>query len=310
MLKYAIKKLLEVIPVLFAVATMTFFMCRFAPGGPFDTDKRVPDEILKNLNEKYHLNDPLYKQYFDYMTGLLHGDFGPSFKYPGKSVSEIILTGLPVTAELGFYALIVALVIGLAAGVNAAIKPNSLRDYAPMSAAMIGICMPAFLLGPTLVLFFSIYLGWLPVSGWDSFAHKILPSITLGTAYAAYIARLSRSGMLEILSQDFIRTARAKGVSEAVVIIRHALRGGLTPVVSFLGPAITGLLSGSFVVETVFQIPGLGRFFVQGAFNRDYTMIMGTTIFLAGLILIMNAVSDAMLVWMNPRLSFGGKGGK
>ena len=227
----------------------------------------------------------------------------PHLNTPGRDVSELIAAGLPATAELAFYAMLVALVIGVSAGVAAAMRPNTAQDYIPMSAAMIGICMPSFLLGPLLVLIFGIHLEWLPVSGWgDMPGDKILPAITLGTGYAAYIARLSRGGMLEVLSQDYIRTARAKGLSEPLVIAKHALRGGLIPVVAFLGPAFAGLLGGSFVVETIFQIPGLGRFYVQAAFNRDYTMILGTTVFFATLIIVFNLLSDMLAIWLNPKL--------
>jgi oligopeptide transport system permease protein len=218
-------------------------------------------------------------------------------------VNELIAAGLPATAELAFYAMLIAVGIGVLAGVTASLKPNTAQDYIPMSAAMIGICMPSFLLGPLLVLVFGIYLDWLPISGWgDIPGDKILPSITLGTGYAAYIARLSRGGMLEVLSQDYIRTARAKGLSEALVITKHALRGGLIPVVAFLGPAFAGLLGGSFVVETIFQIPGLGRFYVQAAFNRDYTLILGMTVFFSTLIIVFNLLSDMLAIWLNPKL--------
>jgi oligopeptide transport system permease protein len=210
----------------------------------------------------------------------------------------------PVSLELGAYALAVALGIGLAAGIIASLKPNSMFDYAPMSLAMVGICVPSFMLGPLLVLIFSLWLGVLPVAGWDAPADKILPAITLGAAYAAYVARLTRGGMLEMLSQDFIRTARAKGLRESRVVLRHALRGGVQPVVSFLGPAAAGLLSGSFVVEMIFQVPGLGREFVQAAFNRDYTMIMGTVLFYAMLILVFNLVVDIALAWLDPRIQY------
>jgi oligopeptide transport system permease protein len=304
MLKFIFKRILESIPVILIVITLTFFLIRMAPGGPFSTEKAVPPEVLENLNARYHLNDPLWKQFGDYVGNLAMFDFGPSFKYPGRTVNELILTGLPVTFELGCYAILVALGIGVISGVIGALKPNTLGDYIPMSLAMVGICMPSFLLGPLLVLVFGIWLGWLPIAGWEEAANKILPSLTLGAAYAAYIARLSRGGMLEILSQDFIRTARAKGLSEKMVILKHALRGGLMPVVAFLGPALAGLLSGSFVVETIFQIPGLGRFYVQAAFNRDYTMIMGTTVFLGVLIVLFNMLSDILQVWLNPRLSY------
>lgn len=303
MLRFIMLRLLQAIPVLFVVITATFFLIRQAPGGPFDQDKPVIPAVKEALEAKYNLDQPLWQQYTSYLGGLFQGDMGPSFKYPGWNVEDLILSGLPTTAELGFYALLVAMLIGVTAGVLASLKPNTAQDYIPMSTAMLGICMPSFLLGPLLVLVFGIWLGWLPISGWgDLPGDKILPSITLGATYAAYIARLSRGGMLEIMSQDYIRTARAKGLPEWVVVTKHALRGGLIPVIAFLGPAFAGLLSGSFVVETIFQIPGLGRFYVQAAFNRDYTMILGTTIFLAALIVFFNLVSDVVASWMNPRL--------
>lgn len=296
-------RLLQAIPVLLAVITVTFFLVRVAPGGPFDSEKAVIPEVKAALEKQYRLDLPLFQQYTAYLGDLASGDFGPSFKYPGRSVNELIGAGLPVTAELGFYALLVAVLIGGLAGIIASLRPNTAQDYIPMSLAMIGICMPSFLLGPLMVLLFGIELEWLPVSGWgDIPGDKILPSITLGAGYAAYIARLSRAGMLEVMSQDYIRTARAKGLPEWQVVTKHALRGGLMPVVTFLGPAFAGLLAGSFVVETIFQIPGLGRFYVQAAFNRDYTMILGTTVFLSTLIVLFNLLSDIVAAWMNPRL--------
>jgi oligopeptide transport system permease protein len=298
MLQVILKRIAIAIPVILVVASITFFLVRMAPGGPFDAEKVVPPQVMKNLNAVYNLDAPLIIQYKDYMLNLIQGDFGPSFRYPGRSVTEMIFTGLPVTLELAFYAILIAMVIGGVAGVIAAVKRNTLFDFIPMTIAMIGICMPTFLL----VLFFGIHLELLPVSGWNSLVgDKILPSITLGAAYAAYIARLSRGGMLETLGQDYIRTARAKGLPEYQVILRHALQGGLVPVVSFLGPAIAGLIGGSFVVETIFQIPGLGRFYVEAAFNRDYTMILGTTIFFSALIIFFNLLSDIAVLMMNPR---------
>ena len=303
MLRFIAMRLLQAVPVLLVVITATFFLVRMAPGGPFDSEKAVIPEVRAALEAQYKLDLPLTQQYTAYLGDLAQGDLGPSFKYPGRSVNELIAAGLPVTAELGLYALLVAIVLGGFAGVTASLKPNTAQDYLPMSAAMIGICMPSFLLGPLLLLVFGIYLEWVPVSGWgDIPGDKILPSITLGTGYAAYIARLSRAGMLEVLSQDYIRTARAKGLPEWRVVTGHALRGGVIPVVAFLGPAFAGLLSGSFVVETIFQIPGLGRFYVQAAFNRDYTMILGTTVFLSTLIILFNLLSDILAAWLNPRL--------
>ena len=303
MWRFALNRLLQAIPVLLIVISATFMLVHSAPGGPFSADKAVPPEVIKALEAQYKLDQPMWKQYVSYLGDVIQGDFGPSFKYSGRSVNELIAAGIPATAELALYAMLVALIIGVSAGVAAAMRPNSLQDYVPMSAAMLGICMPSFLLGPLLVLIFGIYLEWLPVSGWgDMPGDKIMPSITLGTGYAAYIARLSRGGMLEVLSQDYIRTARAKGLLEPVIIFKHAMRGGLIPVVAFLGPAFAGLLGGSFVVETIFQIPGLGRFYVQAAFNRDYTMILGMTIFFATLIILFNLLSDMLAIWLDPKL--------
>ena len=302
MLAIFIKRVLMAIPVLLAVATMTFFLIKLAPGGPFDAEKAVSPQVLKNLNAVYNLDASQWEQYTDYMTGVVQGDFGPSFKYPGRSVTEMISSGLPITFELAMYAILIALVIGILSGVLAALKRNTMLDFIPMAIAMIWICVPTFLMGPLLVLIFGIQLELLPVAGWGQLSgDKILPSITLGFAYAAYIARLSRGGMLEVLNQDFIRTARAKGLTERMVVIKHAMQGGLIPVVSFLGPAIAGLLAGSFVVETIFQIPGLGRFYVEAALNRDYTMILGTTIFFSAMIVFFNLLSDLASLWLNPR---------
>lgn len=303
MWRFVGSRLLQAIPVLLVVITVTFFLVRIAPGGPFASEKAVIPEVKAALEAQYRLDRPLFEQYTAYLGDLSRGDLGPSFKYPGRSVNELIAAGFPVTAELALYALLVALLIGTGAGVVAALRPNTAQDYIPMSAAMIGICMPSLLLGPLLILVFGIHLDWLPVSGWgDMPGDKILPSLTLGSVYAAYVARLSRAGMLEVMTQDYIRTARAKGIPEWRVVTVHALRGGLTPVVAFLGPAFAGLLSGSFVVETIFQVPGLGRFYVQAAFNRDYTMILGSTVFLSTLIVVFNLASDILAAWMNPRL--------
>ena len=310
MLRFIVSRLLQAIPVLLVVISVTFLLIHSAPGGPFSDEKAVPPEVARALEAQYNLDQPLWQQYTSYLGDVIRGDFGPSFKYSGRMVNELIAAGLPVTAELALYAMLVALFIGISAGVFAAIRPNTLQDYIPMSAAMLGICMPSFLLGPILILVFGIELEWLPISGWgDIPGDKILPAITLGTGYAAYIARLSRGGMLEVLSQDYIRTARAKGLSERLIIGKHALRGGLIPVVAFLGPAFAGLLGGSFVVETIFQIPGLGRFYVTSAFNRDYTMILGMTIFFAGLIIVFNLLSDLIALWLNPKLRQQARGG-
>jgi oligopeptide transport system permease protein len=304
MFRFIAKRFLEMIPVLFVIATLTFFMVRLAPGGPFTTEKSIPPEIQQKLEAFYGLNKPLYQQYLDYMGNLLKGDLGPSFKYATWSVNELIWSAFPVSLELGCYGLAIALILGLSAGIIASLRQNSAADHISMSLAMLGICVPTFVIGPLLILIFGLALGWVNASGWDSARDRILPSLTLGVFYAAYIARLARGGMLEILSQDFIRTARAKGASPKRVILKHALKGGLLPVVSFLGPAVADIITGSFVVETIFQVPGLGRFFVTAAFNRDYTMVLGTVLFYAVLIILLNLVVDVVQVWLNPRLRF------
>ena len=307
MIRLIFNRLLVAIPVLLSVITITFLMVHSAPGGPFDYERVVSQEVMEQLNQKYNLDAPLYIQYFDYLSNIIKGDFGPSFRYPGRNVTEMISLGLPVTLELAIYSILFATFIGIFFGSIAALKKNTWLDYLPMTISMAGICIPSIVLGPLLSLIFGIWLGWLPVSGWGEGypGSKILPVITLGTAYAAYCARLSRGGMLEVLGQDFIRTARAKGLSEFKVVVFHAIRGGLIPVVSFLGPAIAGLLAGSFVVETIFNIPGLGRFYVQAAFNRDYTMILGTTVFFSFLIILFNLIADIAGAAMDPRVREG-----
>lgn len=375
MLRFILTRLLQSIPVLFIIATLTFFMVRFAPGDPFTDEKTVPVEIRKKLEEHYGLDRPLWEQYLLYFgfiskevdkqqmifadgnetavyspennkftatvtrkgelvvtnqspgkwhiravpeadrtsenhlweiyrrerSGLITGDLGPSFKYVDRSVTELISKSFPVSMQLGLCALAIALCLGLPAGVIAALKKNSLLDYVPMSTAMIGICLPTFVMGPLLIMIFSSGLGWFSPIGWYTWGDMVLPSLTLGLYYAAYVARLTRGGMLEVLNQDFIKTARAKGASESRVILKHSLRGGLLPVVSFLGPAFAGLISGSFVIETIFSIPGLGKFFVTAAFNRDYTMVLGTVLFYATLIIVMNLLVDIAQAWLNPR---------
>lgn len=300
---FLLRRLAQAVPVFIVVVTLAFALVRMAPGGPFDTERAVAPEVLNSLNARYHLDDPWPRQLLDYAAGVLRGDLGPSYRYPGRTVNEIIAAGLPVTLELGLYAFIVALLVGIGAGVSAAVRAGSWVDYTAMAFSMAGMCMPTFVMGPLLVLVFGVWLEWLPVSGWGYVpGDKILPSLTLGLAYGAWIARLARTGMLDELAQDYIRTARAKGLPEWQVVLKHALRAGLLPVVSFMGPALAGLLSGSFVVETLFQVPGLGRYYVLAAFNRDYTLILGTTVFLAALIVLFNLLADLLAYWLDPRL--------
>ena len=304
MIRFVAQRLLQTIPVVWVIITATFFMIRFVPGGPFTAEKAVTPEIMRNLEAHYGLNKPLYRQYLDYCGSILRGDLGPSFKYPTRSVNEIIAEKLPVSVELGLWSLGVALCAGLPLGLIAAVKRNTWVDYLCSSASMIGICIPTFVMGPLLILIFAIHFGWFNASGWYGPVDRVLPSLTLGSVYAAYVARLTRGGMLEVLSQDYIRTARAKGASEVRVLLKHALRGGLAPVVSFLGPAIAGIVTGSFVIETIFQIPGIGREFVNSAFNRDYTLVLGTVVLYAGFLIGMNLVVDIVQVWLNPKLKF------
>ncbi len=304
MIRFILRRILETIPVLLIVATATFFMVRLAPGGPFSGEKSMRKEVLANMEKHYGMDKPLVQQYFTYIGNVLKGDLGPSFKYPNRSVNELIGSAFPVSLELGFWSLLVALFFGLVAGIIASLKQNTALDYVPMSLAMIGICIPTFVMGPILILAFALNLDWFNASGWFFPRDRVLPALTLGAYYAAYIARLGRAGMLEVLNQDFVRTARAKGAPETQVVLQHSLRIALRPVISYLGPAIAGLLTGSFVIETIFQIPGLGRFFVTSAFNRDYTMVMGTVLFYATLIIFLNLVVDIVQVWLNPKIRF------
>ena len=307
MIQLIFKRLLTYIPVLLVVVIITFLMIHAAPGGPFDAERVTSPEIIEKLNEAYDLDKPIHVQIYNYLLNAIQGDFGPSFKYPGRSVSELIMSGLPTTIELAMYSIIFALFLGVISGLVASLNPGKILDIIPMSISLLGICIPSIILGPILVLIFGIWYEVLPVYGWgDNPGDKILPTITLGTAYAAIFARLTRGGMLEILGQDFIRTARAKGLPELRIIFVHALRGGILPVISFLGPAIAGLLAGSFVVETIFQINGVGRFYVQAAFNRDYTMILGTSILFTFMTLTFVLISDIIASFLNPTLRDSG----
>jgi oligopeptide transport system permease protein len=282
-------------------------MIHAAPGGPFDAERVASPEILDKLNEAYDLDKPLYVQITKYLVSAAQGDFGPSFKYPGRSVAELIMSGLPTTIELAFYSILFAIFLGVSSGLLASLYPGKLLDVIPMSISLLGICIPSIILGPVLVLIFGIWYEIFPVYGWgDNPGDKILPTITLGTAYAAIFARLTRGGMLEVLGQDFIRTARAKGLTEVRIVLVHALRAGILPVISFLGPAIAGLLAGSFVVETIFQINGVGRFYIQAAFNRDYTMILGTSILFTFMTLTFVLLSDILASFLNPTLRDSG----
>ena len=307
MIQLILKRLFTYIPVLLVVVIITFLMIHAAPGGPFDAERVASPDIIEKLNEAYNIDKPIYIQNYNYLFNAIQGDFGPSFKYPGRTVTELIMSGLPTTIELAIYSILFAIFLGVISGLVASLNPGKILDIVPMSISLLGICIPSIILGPVLVLIFGIWYEVLPVYGWgDNPGDKILPTITLGTAYAAIFARLTRGGMLEVLGQDYIRTARAKGLSEIRIIIVHAFRGGILPVISFLGPAIAGLLAGSFVVETIFQINGVGRFYVQAAFNRDYTMILGTSILFTFMTLTFVLISDIVASFLNPTLRDSG----
>ncbi len=284
------------------LAALTFLLVRLAPGNPFASEKEMPAATLEALNRHYGLDQPLWVQFARYLKGVVRGDLGPSLKMPGRSVSELIGATFPVSLELGGLALGYALLVGVPLGVLAALRPNGWGDHLAMGVALVGICVPGFVMGPVLSLVFGIHLGWFPVGGWEEPVDRVLPVVALGSIYAAYIARLARGGMLEELSKDHIRTARAKGLSEAAVVIRHALRGGLQSVVSFLGPAAAGLLTGAFVVESIFQVPGLGRVIVNAALNRDQFVVMGCVLLFGAMMVLFNTLSDLLLAWLNPRV--------
>jgi len=278
---------------------------KLTPGGPFDDEKTLSPEAKAAIEAHYKLDQPLFVQYTNHLWQLMQGNLGPTYKYVGWDVDEIIAQSFPVSLELGFYALLIAITLGVPIGTLAALKQNRTADHALMGLAMTGICLPAFVLAPLLIIVFSFQLDWVNPAGWNYADDRVLPALTLGLFYAAYIARLSRSGMLEVLQEGYIRTARAKGLRERAIVLKHALRTALNPVVSYLGPAVAGLISGSFIVETIFFVPGLGRFFVNSAFNRDDTMIMGTVLFYAILLIFFNLIVDILQMWMNPRTRDG-----
>lgn len=306
MLTYAIKRLLGAVPTLFIIVTVAFFMIRMAPGGPFALERPLPQSIMDNLQAIYHLDEPLVVQYLLYLKNLLAGNLGPSMVYRDFSVAEIIGNGLPVSIQFGGSAILIALGVGALMGSIAALRQNSRTDYSIMGVAMIGITIPNFVMAPVLSLVLGVYLGWLPAGGWGEGAieNKILPIVTLALPQLAVIARLTRGSMIEVLRSNHIRTARAKGLPEWLVLRRHALRAALLPVVSYLGPATAALLTGSVVIETIFGVPGVGRYFVQGALNRDYTLVMGTVVLIASFIVLFNLVVDLIYGWLDPKVRY------
>ncbi len=304
MLRFALKRVLGAIPTLLVLIALAFFLIKAAPGGPFDTDRRLPPEIEANLQAAYNLDEPLYRQFGLYLGGLLKGDFGPSFQYRDYTVTELIAAGFPVSLRLGGLAMLLAFVVGVAVGTVAALKQNAFADHAVMAAAMTGISIPNFVMAPLLVLVFAVTLKWLPAGGLGDWRNFVLPVVALALPQIAYIARLTRGSMIEVLRADFIRTARAQGLPQRVVIIRHALKPALLPVISYLGPATAAIITGSVVIEQIFGVPGLGRFFVQGALNRDYTLVMGVVVFYGVLIVVFNLIVDLVYGWLDPRVQY------
>jgi len=306
LLRFTLRRFIGAWPTLLVLMTLAFFMMRAAPGGPFDTEKTLPPEIQANLDKKYHLDEPLIQQYGRYLLDLAQGDFGPSFQYKDYSVNELIAQGFPVSLRLGGTAIILAFFIGSLLGTIAALRQNTATDYTVMAAAMTGISIPNFVLAPLLILLFAVHLQWLPAGGWNdgAFVNTILPIIALTLPYVAYISRLMRSSMIEVLRSNPIRTARAKGLPERTIILRHALKPALLPVISFLGPATAGIITGSVVIEQIFGIPGIGRYFVQGALNRDYTLVMGVVVFYGVLIIAFNFIVDVVYALLDPKIRY------
>lgn len=306
MFKFIVRRLLEAIPTLLILITISFFMMRLAPGSPFTGERKLPPEVMANIEAKYHLNDPMYKQYFNYLVQLSKGDFGPSFKYKDYSVNELVAKAFPVSAKLGATAFVVAVLFGVSAGVIAALNQNTKWDFTVMGFAMTGVVIPSFVVAPLLVLIFAIHLKWLPGGGWDggNLTHMILPMVALSLAYIASISRITRGSMIEVLHSNFIRTARAKGLPLHTIILRHALKPALLPVLSYMGPAFVGIITGSMVIETIFGLPGIGQLFVNGALNRDYSLVLSLTILVGVLTIAFNAIVDVLYAVIDPKIRY------
>ena len=305
--RHALRRLATALPTLLLVVTLAFFMMRLAPGGPFDQERPLPPEILRNIERAYHLDEPLVQQYLRYLGGLLTLDFGPSYRTKDFTVGELLAAGAPASFKVGGLAALLATVLGMTAGITAALRQNSWIDYAVMSSAMVGIAIPNFVMAPLLTLVFGVMLGWLPAGGWGGGAPQfiVLPVLALALPQVARIARLVRGSMIEQLHANHVRTARAKGLREKIVVVRHALRGALLPVISYLGPMTAALLTGSVVVESIFSIPGIGRYFVQAALDRDYTVVMGVVIVFAVLIITLNLIVDLLYGLLDPKVRQG-----
>lgn len=306
--RYVARRLLSGILTLWVIASLTFFLSRAIPGGPFDSEKQLPPAVLENLNKKYHLDWPIWKQYLDYMWRLIKWDLGPSFRYANQTVNEIIAQGFPVSAQLGLMALAVAVVVGISAGIISALRQYRWQDHLAMTLATVGFSVPSFILGSILIYIFSYRLGWLPASRWGTWDRAIMPVLALSAFPTSFIARLVRSSMLEVLQQDYMKAARAKGMPGYILIYRHALKNAILPVITFLGPLSAQILTGSFVIETIFAIPGMGRTFVTSIANRDYTLIMGVTMFYSVLLVAANLIVDLLYAVVDPRIKVAGGG--
>ena len=308
MTRYIVRRLIGLVPTLFVIITLSFFIIRVAPGGPFDAEKAIPQQILENIQKKYHMDEPLIVQYGRYLLDVLRFDLGPSFRYQDHDVNYYIAQSLPASLILGSTAMALAIVGGIGVGMISASHQNTWADYLSMSVAVIGISIPLFVIGPVLMFFLALQWKLLPTSGWitgrGGLKTLIMPAVTLSFPYFAYIARLSRASILEVLRSDYVRTAFAKGLHGSVVMFKHVLKGALLPVVSYLGPAFAAVLTGSVVVESIFRVPGLGKFFVQSAFNRDYTLIMGAVIVYSVILIVLNFVVDVVYSLLDPRISY------
>lgn len=307
MIRYALWRLLQGIPVLLVVATLTFVLLRFLPGGPFDREKTLPAEILRNIEARYHLDEPVTRQYLRYLADLARGDLGPSYKYVGRDVAQILREAFPVSVKLGAVALVLSCVCGVSVGLFAAVRRGSALDRGIMLLALLGVSVPSFVLGAALVLGMGLWLGWLPAALWEGPLYAVLPGVTLAALPTAYIAQLTRTSVIDVIDLDHVRTARAKGLSEGRVRLRHVLRNALVAVVTYFGPLLAVLLTGSFVVEQIFAIPGIGRFFVTAVTNRDYPLVMGVTLLYALLVVLANLTVDLLYGWLDPRIRLGGR---
>lgn len=306
MFKFIAKRIFEAIPTMLVLITVSFFLMRYAPGNPFSSERPLPPEVMANINAKYGLDKPVAEQYLTYLGNIIQGDFGPSFKYKDFTVNELITGALPVSAKVGFAAFIFTVIMGVGVGTIAALRQNTWLDYSIMATAMLGVVMPSFVLAPVLIYLFSINLGWFPAGGWHdgSFQYMALPVLGMSLLYVATFARITRGSMIETLNSNFIRTARAKGLSYRYIIFKHALRPALLPVVSYMGPAFVGIITGSVVIETIFGLPGIGKLFVNAAFNRDYSLVMGVTILIGFLFILFNAIVDILLAAIDPKIRY------